>query len=394
VSGLVVKCLSSPAELRRVAPGWNELWQRSDSVRPTARAELVALWCECFARGRPLAAITVESAGTMVAALPVVLGRVFGVRAGTSSDNHWSTAGELLLDHQCDSDHACAALLGGLRQSGLGLLWLDGVRADSAGCQSLLGAAREGGHSSFATKRFSVAEVEIAGTWAEYLATRSRNHRHQVKAIARRATKQGTLELARLDVLAPQQVEAVLQTCFEIEARGWKGQAEGAVLRADGMWDFFLEQARQLATWQELSITMLRLDGSPIAFEYGWRAKSVLAALKVAYDETHQRLSPGQLLRYLLIEQLHDDRSVRRIDYLGPVTKATAQWATHGYDVGRVMVAVSGLGSRAAIAGYRYGRPLVHRLRRQGASADPRPADEQAEASAAEPVQLEAAPGK
>jgi CelD/BcsL family acetyltransferase involved in cellulose biosynthesis len=373
MSGLVVKRLESLAELRIAAPAWDELWHRSEITVPTARAELIAVWCECFAAGQPFRALVVEDGGQLVAALPLVERRWMGLKAISLPVNHWSASGDLMLDPRADGARACDALLAALKQDPCPLLWLDAVRADTQRWQAFLLAVERDRRAHVLRDRFAVNRIHVGPDWASYFASRSANHRHQVRRCASRARREGTTELNCYGELPPEHVEAMLRTCFEIEASGWKGKAQTAVLDVPGAWDFYLRQARQLAAWGQLSVTLLRHGGRPIAFEYGWRSRRIYCSAKVGYDEAFGRLSPGQLLRHFLIQQSHGQSDLEWIDFFGPRSSATDKWATHRYPVARMMVALRGALGRAVVAAYRHGGPLVSTIRNRGShsASDP-----------------------
>ena len=221
----VVRRLDSLADLRRNAPAWNELWTRSDSTRPTARAEHLALWHGCFSRHRPFVALVVEDDGQAVAALPLVGGRWWGLPARLSLGNAWSPAGELLLDPACDATRVCESLLEGLRAFASGLVVLDGLVLDAPAVRAILTHLDDSRTSHVMRRRFWVPRVEIAGDWAAYFASRSYNHRRHMRAICRRAERLGNIRLERHETVLPDEVDRLLHTSFEIEAAGWKGRA-------------------------------------------------------------------------------------------------------------------------------------------------------------------------
>jgi CelD/BcsL family acetyltransferase involved in cellulose biosynthesis len=258
-----------------------------------------------------------------------------------------------------------------LRGLGRTLLEWNGVPFRAPRWQSVSTALGEAGLSRLERPWYPVALVEVAGDWSDYFAGRSRNHRQHIRKVARRAEKFGPLELDYHEQTAPGEVEPLLRACFEVEASGWKGAGASAVLRVPGVWEIYLNQARQLAAWGQLRVAVLRLAGKCIAFEYGWQGKGVLTVLKVGYDEQFGPLSPGQLLRYLLLERLFAQRSAQWIDYSGPISTATAQWATHQYEKGRIAVG-AGLAGRVALAARRHGGPLWRKLRARGESPGPR----------------------
>ncbi len=111
-----------------------------------------------------------------------------------------------------------------------------------------------------------------------------------------------------------------------------------------------------------MRLAFLEYRGQAIAFEYGWQAKGVYSPLKVAYDEAFRRLSPGQLLRALLVERFCGDPSMRQIDFLGPSSRATQDYRTGEYSVARQIVALRPLAA-PLLGGYWLLSPLVRALR-------------------------------
>jgi CelD/BcsL family acetyltransferase involved in cellulose biosynthesis len=289
----------------------------------------------------------------LVAALPLVRSRRWGTRMARTLGNAWTPGGELLLDRECDLEAMCRLLLLRLHQSAPGLVELDGLMLDSIGCRSLLATAHAERMPNLTRRRFQVPLVEVRGDWQGYLAARSKNHRHQLRNIARRGNERGGVTFERHEAIAPADVEPLLRECFELEAAGWKGRVGGAVLNDPTAWRFFVCQAQRLAeTWQ-LAIAVLRHEGRLVAFEYGWQTRGVRGVLKIGYDETYARLSPGQLLRANLLEQLFAAHSVGWIDFLGPARAATGVWATHQYEVGRTLLSQRSVGARLAFEGAR-----------------------------------------
>ena len=97
----------------------------------------------------------------------------------------------------------------------------------------------------------------------------------------------------------------------------------------------------------------LRHQDRAIAFEYGWKSKGIYFTPKVGYDDNYSCLSPGQLLRYLLLEQAFTRPDRRSIDFLGPLCKATAMWSTSSYPVGRLAIETGGAGGKMLLWGLR-----------------------------------------
>ncbi len=145
--------LKSIDDLRSAAPAWDDLWWRSDVALPTARAELLAQWLECFARRSDFHAFAVEEDGRWVAALPLISRRLAGLLpAGTLPCNPWSPCGELLLDPAADTAAALDAILAAAADASWQWLWLNDTVLHSprwrAFVRLAIGQMRPGQHMS------------------------------------------------------------------------------------------------------------------------------------------------------------------------------------------------------------------------------------------------------
>lgn len=354
--------LPSVRALREAELAWDDLWWRSQVTWPTLRASLVADWVEQFAPHSPLEALVVEQQGTWLAALPLLRRRWGLLTVGLLPGNPWAPCGELLLDTCCDAPAAVDALVGTLQADG-GLMWMDGlcVHADrwrlfTQRCQIL-------GVPCHLRPGPEIGWLEIAGDWEGYRAGLSRSHRQAMNKASRRLEKAGCVQLDVQWEPDPHELPELLASGFEVEDRSWKGNAGSSVLRTPGMFDYYLKQAKQLASWQQLVLAWLRLDRHPIAFLYGYLAKNVLHAFKIGYDPQYAAYSPGQLLFYYLLERLHYDGGCRAIDFMGPLAEAAARWRPASYRVGRVAVAARGLLARTALWGYRRLWPALRTVR-------------------------------
>jgi hypothetical protein len=208
--------------------------------------------------------------------------------------------------------------------------------------------------------RCHVDQIDVIGDWSAYLASRSYSHRRQMRRLIARAGSD--TKLLVFDRLAAEELTSRLRQGFAIEDQGWKGRAGTSVLKNPPMFDFYVRQAQHFAQTGELRLVFLEHRGQAIAFEYGWQGKGTYSALKVAYDETFHRLSPGQLLRMLLVERFFADPEMRQVDFLGPSSRATRDFSTGDYPVARLLVALHGLAA-PVLKAYQLLSPLVRRFR-------------------------------
>lgn len=124
------------------------------------------------------------------------------------------------------------------------------------------------------------------------------------------------------------------------------------MLRTEGMFDYFVGQAKQLAAWGQLETAALRLDGQMLAFVYGFRAKNTIFALKIGYDPRFAAFCPGQFLFFRLLERFHGDGEPQTLDFMGPLTQSLSRWRPATYGVGRIVMAPRHWLGRVAMSAY------------------------------------------
>ncbi len=314
--------------------------------------------------------LAVEQDGRFVAALPLVGGRLKRfIPIGRLPYNNWSWAGDLLLDPAADIPEALSTLLAGLSQLGWPLIWFDAIPFEAPRWRQFAAAANDRGLRTQTRESFRVAEIAIDHDWPGYMRRWSKNHRRQIKRMESRADTAGGAVLTAHCELRPDEIEPLLRRGFKIEDSGWKGAAGTSVLKAPGRFEYHLQEASEIAKIGALQISFLEFQGRPIAFEYGWNCKGVQHAFKIGYDESFAELTPGQLLRHRLLQRYFADPRQRTLDFLGPLTDATAKWATATYPVGRLVLSTGSLSGRVVLHAYRSWWPWIQRLRRR--SSDP-----------------------
>lgn len=350
-------------ELRAAAAAWNDLWQRSEVCLPLARAETVAQWVETFARpagagAAELRAIAVARGARLVAALPLLAQRsAWTARPLGLPANSWGLCGELLVDPsagcRAETDAAMDCLVGALERACWPWALLAPIAYQSTRWQALLAALDRAKIPHVLVDSAVVGQVPIGLDWRAFQASWSGNHRRHLRKAHKRAVAEGDVTLDYRDVFSTGELEALLREGFAIEDSGWKGERGTSVLKTPGMFEWYRKQAAQLAECGDLSLTFLRHQGRAIAFEYGYRSKGAYFSAKVGYDPAYARFAPGQLLRMLLLERFYARHDMAVVDFWGPLSEATAKWATCTYPVGKLVIAPRRLIGRVSLAAYR-----------------------------------------
>jgi CelD/BcsL family acetyltransferase involved in cellulose biosynthesis len=197
------------------------------------------------------------------------------------------------VDFLAASPQALAALTDAVAATGMPLL-LERLPAGS-GTVAALREAFAGRASLELTEKVAFPTIALDERWAEPGGGLSSSRRSALRRGRRKAEKQGEVAVELLSP-GPEEVEALLDEAFAIEARSWKGEEGTAVAFVPRMEAFYRAYAAQLAQRGQFRLDFLRVGGRPVAMQFGavWRDAHWL--FKIGYDAAFAGASPGQLL--------------------------------------------------------------------------------------------------
>jgi CelD/BcsL family acetyltransferase involved in cellulose biosynthesis len=346
--------LRSLEELRAAAPQWNDLWQRSACTYPTLRAEHVAQWIGHFAPQCKMIALAVEENGRYTTAMPLFerkLAHIF--HAAAFPCNEWSSSGDFLWDHENASPETLEQLFSALADLPVSLLWLDEIPTEFERWRMFIEAVGRRRWKKVTRLRWRAGRVKIGSDWLGYRSSWSRKHRQGMARAARQLSRNGDLRLRMVSQFAPGEAAEILIEGLDIENRSWKGDQGSSVLKTPGMKEFFLEQAELLARENHLELAFLETANRPVAFSYGHTAKGVYHSVKIGYDPAYADCSPGQVLRYFLLERFFHESGRKALDFLGPLTESHAAWNPDLYTVARLATESGHTAGKLAITAYK-----------------------------------------
>ncbi len=358
----------SLAALEDNADQWDDLCQRSTGVLPTSCAALIVDWLLQFAPQANFVALAVEQDGQLVAALPLMERRLARfATAGALPSNTWCWAGDLLVDSTCDVSRVLAVLAEEIRRLPWPFLWMDAIPLEQTRWRHFLDALDATGLGHVQHERFRIGQVGIVDqldrNWKAYQDAWSGNHRRHMRKALRRAEEAGGVELDLCHPHSAAELESLLREGFEVEHHSWKGAEGSSVLANPKMWNFYLRQAAQLAKQGKLELAFLRYQGKAIAFEYGWSDRGIYYTPKAGFDDGFAQFTPGQLLRYLVLKDAFTRADRSAVDFLGPLSDATARWTTQTYPICRLAIETGGKRGKGMLWAYRniFGR--IRKLR-------------------------------
>jgi CelD/BcsL family acetyltransferase involved in cellulose biosynthesis len=209
-----------------------------------------------------------------------------------------------------------------LAQSGLPLL-LKRVPADSPLVAALRSACRWRG-VVVSLPAIGSPWIALDAGWTSPESRVTSSMRSHLKRARRLAEKIGPVTC---EVLSPTPDELVplLEEAFRVEAAGWKGRLGSALACDTARGVFFRRYAALAAQKGILRLCFLRIGGQAAAMQFAVEDGHRFWLLKIGYDESFARCSPGSLLTQETVRYAAG-RGLRSYEFLGIVEPWTQRW--------------------------------------------------------------------
>lgn len=204
--------------------------------------------------------------------------------------------------------------------------------------------------------RFAV--VEIDGDWDAYERGLSRNLRGDLRRTLRRLEETGAVGVEHLDGL--ERLDPLLTEAFRVESSGWKGARGTAIVSRPETERFYREVCAWAAARGTFSLSLLRVGGRAIAFEFGIEEHGVHYALKSGFDPAWRALSPGKLLIHQTLMRAFSV-GITRYEMAG-VEGYKLGWANAFREPALFQAFAPSTRGLVDWAAFRYGRPVAKRV--------------------------------
>ena len=328
-------------------------WQAMD--RLVDRADLPELasgsWWSAFCEGfhpddRQVELQLLQQGDRLLAAFPVrIQGRVVRRRVGLENAHapYWASA----LDQRAlEREPALGQALLDRLTGGVDCLELRRLPLDGPLARALKASAGARGWPVVELPN-AVGEVGLPlyGPWSDFQQTLSKNLRRDGRLLDKLP---GALSFEVVE--GGERLDAELAACFELEARGWKGQTGTPVLADAAAHRFYLRLAERASARGRLALYLLKLDGRLIAYEYDLRGGGRIECLKIGYDETLARYSPGTGLRMMILRRAIE-RGEAREYRLGRESEWKRRWVNDRTAIGTLRVYAGTARGRLAYQG-------------------------------------------
>jgi CelD/BcsL family acetyltransferase involved in cellulose biosynthesis len=310
---LRVRAVSSPSELRTLAPAWDEVLARSETVTPFLTHAWITAWWEAFGADQDLFVLVLEddtgvagiapfararrSAGPLAYRALELVGtgplRFLGMGLSDRSD--------LLLARR--REECVAALLERLaaERASWDVVDLRFLPETSVTARVLTEHASAAGLGMAHEPCSDSPYLPLAGSWEDYLALRGKSFRQRITRGMRRLEDAGDV---RFEIGAGEtDPAAALRASIEVSLESWKERAGSALFLHSRVRDFFEELVPRLAARDGFYAALLRVGGRVAAHELGFRMASKLWSYDSAFRREFAAGSPGTILTAKVLER-------------------------------------------------------------------------------------------
>lgn len=172
------------------------------------------------------------------------------------------------------------------------------------------------------------ARTEINRDFESFWSTRSDDLRKNLMRRMRRLEKNHD-QLELRTVQQPGEVMEAIRNYGRMEAQGWKGREGTAITESNDQALFYREIMEHFCGRGEGLIYQLWLNNKLIGSEIYLERNGMLVGLKTTFDEALREISPGFLMKYLILRQVFAEGRVKVIEFYGRATDWHTKWATH-----------------------------------------------------------------
>ena len=327
----VVEDLEDLSAFARVRDEWNGLVDASDP-QPFYRHEYIKAFVTNFLQSAALKVVTVRDAsGRLTAALPLASGRgsICGVptRERASPTNVHSLRFDLVAAEggQAFTDEAAQTVFQHLvADQSWDVLKLTDI-PEGGKAWRLYEAAQAAGFPVGAWESHRSPYIELPDSQEILMKSLSAKFRGNLRRRRKRLAENGEITVERL--FGPTLTQRHLEEALVMESGGWKGRQGSAVNQSEATRGFHRELFLDLAYRERLSLFRLKLQGQPIAFQYGITTNGVFSLVMTSYDESFSVFSPGHLLTEEVLKDCVS-RGLREFDFLGCDLPWKLEWTS------------------------------------------------------------------
>ena len=169
--------------------------------------------------------------------------------------------------------------------------------------------------------------IDLDASWKNPRSKFNAGRRSDFRRAERHAEKSGGLTFEIHENLSESALDSLLDEAYAVEARSWKGESGTALTGDQILGSFFREYARAAMRQGTLRLALMRVGGVAVGMQIAIQCQERFWLLKIGYDPSYARCSPGNLLMLHTIGYAAQF-GLRSYEFLGSPAPWTTQWTT------------------------------------------------------------------
>lgn len=154
--------------------------------------------------------------------------------------------------------------------------------------------------------------LDLRDSFDDYLMAMSSKARANLRREVRKLQELAQHQSLLWRVSAAEDVEAFLEGATKVNRGSWQHRILGSRIDVESSTRKSFED---LATRGILRAYLLNLNNTPCAFVIGYQHYGVYCYAEIGFDESFAEYSPGKVLLFLIIEDLHKDAPPKLLDF-------------------------------------------------------------------------------
>lgn len=314
----MIEIVQSLDHMRSLEHAWNELAEPFGT--PLLRHEWFAACAEIFCPPAQLSIVVVSSGGNITAIAPLILSRQDGLeRLELLGASHLYEHGGFIYADEESFREAVDAIVA-MRKP----IFLNRLRQESSEFNLLQQVGKERA-LCFVRQAEDSPWLHITEGWPCFEANISSSRRSAFRRARKRAEEHGKV---RFEIVSPDLglLERQMEEVFRVEAAGWKDRNKTSMASNMLLKKFFSLYAQATARLGMLRLCFFRINNMPVAMLLGVEYANRFWVLKVGYDESFAKCSPGILLTHETIRYAFE-RGLEAYEFLGDNEEWLQIWA-------------------------------------------------------------------
>ncbi|MCC6146363.1 MAG: GNAT family N-acetyltransferase [Anaerolineaceae bacterium] len=320
---LSIHCLTTLEEFAGLRESWTDLFKTSEIKSAFLSWEWLFGWWQNFGEDADLLLVTAWRDGHLAGIAPCMFTQKnkwgFKLRLLSNIAYHdTDTAGFIISEGDDETLHAlCQAI----RKMSKDWQVFELVEAPAFQVEKIARKKCFSTHGYIRRVEYtSHLYIPIQTKWETYFESQSKNLRHSIKQKLSRISKEGkTLDFRRY--IGHEVTQEHLEEIFALNEYG----SFPETYQTQKQKDFHFQLLERMRTPGYMDISFLDLDGTPIAFRYGFNTHNRYEDWRLGFDSRYSDYSPGALLMFYTTRD-NFQRGLKEIDLLRGLEDYKRRW--------------------------------------------------------------------